>query len=139
MKRQEFEFCFEGREAENDAREMADFLAKEFPDWSTHVGPGQPPRSVSGTRDAATTIAIIAVMLSLPGSIKDAIDLAARLEIKPKFERLIAWAKARRTRRLKNPSVALPPHGASVPLDQVKPEQLLDALVTLAQKPPHRS
>jgi hypothetical protein len=139
MEKQQFEFCFGGPAAEADARELADFLAGEFPDWPTHVGPGRVVPTAPGTRGDATTLAIIALVLALPGSIKNAIDLADRLKLKTKLERLIDWAKARRERRLTNPSIALPPHGASVPLDQVKPEQVLQALDLLAPKPPRGS
>lgn len=130
MKKQELEFRFEGKQAEADAQELAGFLAQEFPDWPSRVGPSQPSPNPPGTRDAATTIVIIALIVALPSGIKDGLELA---------DRLIAWAKHRRARRQRNPFIALPPHGTSLPLDQVKPEQLLDAVAAQAWKPPQKS
>jgi hypothetical protein len=137
MKKQELEFRFEGKQAEADAQALAGFLAQEFPDWPARVSPSQPPPNPPGTRDAATTIVIIALIVALPSGIKDGLELADRL--KPKIDRLIAWAKERRARRQRNPFIALPPHGTSLPLDQVKPEQLLAAVAAQAPKPPQKS
>ena len=81
-------------------------------------------------------VAIIALIVSLPGGIKDSLDLAEQLQLKAKFERLIARARERRAQRRRNPFIALPPQGNPVPLDQVKPEQLLEALAARTPKPP---
>ena len=137
--KQEIELNFDGQGADNDARELADFLAKELPDWPARVGPGKVAPSAPGTRGGATTLAIIALVLALPGTIKNTIDLAERMKLKTQLERLIAWAKERRARGARNPVITLPPHGAPVPLDQAKPEQLLGALDAQATKAPPRS
>lgn len=139
MRKEEFEFCFDGQQAAADAQALADFLAEEFPDWPVRVGPIQPPLRPPGTRDAALTVAIIALLVALPSGLKDGLDLAERLKLKPKFERLIAWARERHARRQRNPFIALPPRGTPVPLDQVEPGQLLDAVGALAPKPPQKS
>jgi hypothetical protein len=135
MKNPEFEFCFDGREAEADAQAWADWLAREFPDWRVRPA-ANPPPPTPGTRDLALTVAIIALIVSLPGGIKDSLDLAEQLQLKAKFERLIARARERRAQRRRNPFIALPPQGKPVPLDQVKPEQLLEALAARTPKPP---
>ena len=139
MKKEEFEFRFDGPQAEADAQVLAGFLAKEFPDWHARVSRSQPPAKPPGTKDAALTVAIIALIVALPGALNDGLDLADRLKLTPKFERLIAWARERRARGQKNPFLALPPHGTPVPLDQAKPAQLLDAVAALAPKPPQKS
>ncbi len=139
MGNQEIEFRFEGPEAEADANALAGFLAGESPDWPAHVGRSQSPPKPPGTRDAGLTVAIIALIVALPSGLNDGLDLVERLKLKSKFERLIAWAKERSARHQRNPFISLPPHGASVPLDQVKPEQLLDAVAALATRPPQKS
>ena len=129
-----FEFNFEGPDAADDAQALAVFLEQELPDWPARVGPSQSPPKRPGTRDAGTTLSIIALALSLPGVAKNALDLAERSKLQQKFERLIAWAKQRRAGRLDVPVVIIPPHRTPVRLDQVKPEQLLAAVP--AQMPP---
>lgn len=128
MKKQGFEFHFDGPQAEVASREMANFLAKEFPGCTTGVQQRQPSHKAEGTRDAGTTVAIIALVFSLPGVTKNTLDVADRLKLKEKLTRLIAWAKERRARRRQNPFLILPPHGLKLPLDQAKPDQLLDAV-----------
>jgi hypothetical protein len=137
--KQELELYFDGQAAETDARDLGDFLAREFPDWPARVGPVPAGSAAPGTRGAGTALAIIALVVALPSSIKSTLDLADRMKLKSKLERLVAWAKERRSRRAKNPVIALPPHGVAVPLDQAKPEQLLAALDAQATKTPGRS
>jgi hypothetical protein len=135
MKNPEFELRFEGEQAEANARTLADFLAQELPDWQTRVVPCPPKSKPDETRDAGIVIALVTLVLILPSALKDGLDLADRIQLKPKIERLIAWAKERRGRRLKNPFVVLPPHGTPLPLDQAMPEQLLDAVAAQTPKP----
>ena len=139
MKTHDFEFLFDGPSADADAQALADFLAGEFPDWPARVGSSQPPPQRPGTRDAGATLAVIALVLSLSGAVKNALDLAERIKLQQKFERLIAWAKDRQARRLRIPSVVIPPHGRPVRLDQAKPEQLLAAVAAQIPLPPQKS
>lgn len=74
MKKQELEFRFEGKQAEADAQELAGFLAQEFPDWPARVSPSQPPPNPAGTRDVATTIVIIALIVAPPVASKMALN-----------------------------------------------------------------
>ena len=128
MNDQQFEFRFEGPGAEAEARALAAFLGSEFPDWPARLVPRPPPGhpEAHGTREAATTIALVSLLLALPSGVKDGLELAERLKLKEKLRRLIAWAKQRRPEQ--NPFAVLPPHGLKVPLHQAQPEQLLVAL-----------
>jgi hypothetical protein len=134
MPKQDFQFTFDGPEAQANAQALNAFLKTEFSDWSTQIAPVQPPPSAPDKRDAALFVAIIALIVALPSGIKDGIDLADRIQLKPRLDRLIAWAKERRAQRLRNPFVAVPPQNTPIPLDQAKPEQLLDAIAQSAKQ-----
>jgi hypothetical protein len=134
MPKQDFQFIFDGPDAQADAHALDAFLKTEFSDWSVHISRIQPLPSAPDKRDAALFVAIIALIVALPSGIKDGIDLADRILLKPKLDRLIAWAKERRAKRLRNPFVAVPPQNTPIPLDQAKPEQLLDAIAQSAKQ-----
>jgi len=138
MTREGIEFGFDGQHAEAEAQAYAEFLAQEFPTGASR-SPTMAPCKGSGTRDAALILAIVALAIALPSALTDGLEVSQSLELKAKFERLIVWAKDHRARGLKNPLVALHPRGTSMPLDQAKPEQLLDAVIANAPKLPQKS
>jgi hypothetical protein len=73
------------------------------------------------------------LILSIPPAIQSAWDLAQRIKLKEKIDKLIAWAKDRSVRGKVNPSVLLPPEGKAVPLDQAASQQILDAVAAQAR------
>lgn len=132
MKDCEFEFQFDGPQAEDDAQALIGFLAKELPKGAARVVHRQQQRSdAEGSRDLRTTIEIVTVVLAAVSAAKDGIDLAAPL---------IAWAKERRARRQRIPYVTLPLSGLKTSLDKAPPEQLRDALTGQGRTDmPHRT
>lgn len=130
------EFTFSGPDAQADAEALGVFLAREFPDWRTHRPSTPAPTQGTGRRDLPIAIPILALILTAPAALKHSLDLADRLKLQSKFDRLIAWAKERRAQASRNPFLAVPPSGASVPLAQAKPEQLLEAVAPQTPKPP---
>ena len=144
MKRQQFEFRFDGPEAEAGARALAGFLARELPDCPAHVVRrssrpaaaecGDEAVPASGARDAALTIAILALLVVIPSGIKDGLELADRF--KPLAVRLIKWAKDRLEAGQRNPFIVLPPDNKIVRLDQARPDKLAAALAVHATSQP---
>lgn len=108
--------------------ELESALREHFPgcDLGRTVKRPRPP--AAGTRDAVLTVAVITLVLTIPSAVKNSLDLAERFKLKARCERLVAWAKARRARRKVNPFAAVPPNGKLIPLDQARPDQLLEAI-----------
>ncbi|MBL9128328.1 MAG: hypothetical protein JNL97_11800 [Verrucomicrobiales bacterium] len=69
----------------------------------------------------------VTLILSIPPAVLAVWDLAARMKLKPRIERWITLAKERRARGQQNPFLALPDQ-SQVPLDEARPEQVLDAV-----------
>ena len=131
----EFQFQGEGREAE--AKELEALLADTFADWPQHV---TEKTSIPTSSNKSDPVAVAALILSIPAALLATWDLAQRIRLKEKVDRLINWAKE----KAKNtpaghpnlpihPTVHLP-DGRVLPLDQLKPEELLDVLAQLAEK-----
>jgi len=131
----EMEFVFDGSDASDSAEALVDFLKQILPDWPArrHPTPNRRPQMRGDALD------LITFLVTIPAAVLSGWNLAVRLQFKQKFEKLIAWAKERRTRGQRNPFVVLPPDNKVVPLDQVQPEQLLDAVAAQAQKPGSKS
>lgn len=73
-------------------------------------------------------------MVSIPSGVLAAWDLAERIELKEKIDRLLAWVKEHAaTLSPSRPSVHLP-NGKVIPLNTVKPEEILDMLDELHTK-----
>jgi hypothetical protein len=117
------QFHFTDSESRGAADELAQFLAKELPDWQPRVE----KQVVSGEARKADPVAIIALILAIPPAIQSVWDLAQRIKLKEKIDKLIAWAKDRSAHGKVNASVLLP-EGKAVPLDQAAPQQILDAV-----------
>jgi len=133
MSEPQLQFHFRDSEFRGAADELAQFLANELPDWQPRVE----EQVLSGEARKADPIAIIALVLSIPPAIQSTWDLAQRIKLKEKIDKLIAWAKDRSARGKANPSVVLPPEGKAVPLDEAAPQQILDAIA--AQAAAHRN
>lgn len=130
------EFQFEDDGPHNGTDDLAQWLQREFPSAHVETNHRPAPTPPGEHRDLNTTLNVAILILALPQGVKATVDLADRYHLREKLARLIAWAKERRARRLRNPFVALPPHDLKVPLDQAKPEQLLDAVAAPEKSPP---
>jgi hypothetical protein len=91
MSKQQLQFLFRDSEARGAADELAQLLATELPDWQPRVA----EHVLSDEARKADPIAIIALVLSIPPTIQSTWDLAQRIKLKEKIDKLIAWAKDR--------------------------------------------
>jgi hypothetical protein len=124
----QLQFLFSGLECRDAAEDLVKFLANELPDWQSHLA----QQASSAEVERSDPLTIIALILSVPPAIQSSWDLAQRIKLKEKIDRLIGWAKARKARDNINPSVVLPPEGQAVPLDKAVPQQILDAIAAQA-------
>lgn len=120
MTQHSIEFQFQGEARDALARELGNLLADTLADWPQH------------TTDKATTPT--ALILAVPGAVLATWDLAKRIQLKEKVDRLINWAKEKATTAPQTRMTIHLPNGIVVALDQVKPEDLLDVLAELANK-----
>lgn len=121
----------EGTDAAGLAAELAALSALTLAVEARHqvMAPPAPP---PGQRDVALTLAAAAVVLALPGALKDGIDLAERFRLK---ERLEGWLVAARS--------LVARHGGTVRLDTpdgardlsaLTADQCLDALIAIDRR-----
>ena len=127
MDRESLEFQFGGPDARDDAESLADFLRSDFADWPTRIVE-RPAAQAGQPTMRGDTLAILALLLALPGALKNAFDLAERIQLKAKFDRLLAWARQRRAAGRRVPTVVLPRTQRTVPLDEVRVEEVLDTI-----------
>jgi hypothetical protein len=129
MSEPQLQFHFKGSESRDAANELAQLLRDELPDWQSQLAEKAPSTEVERV-DPLTVIAVMSLILSVPPAIQSSWDLAQRIKLKEKIDRLIAWAKARSAQGKIIPTVVLPHEGSAVPLDQAAPQQLLDAIAS---------
>ncbi len=127
MDRESLEFQFDGPDASGDADALADFLRVEFADWAARIVQ-RPASQVAQPATRGDGLAILALLLALPGSLKNAFDLAERIQLKARFDRLIAWARERRAAGRQVPKIVLPRNQRTVPLDEVRLDEVLDSI-----------
>lgn len=137
MTQHSVEFQFQGERRDADAKELEALLADTFVDWPQHMT--EKTTIPTGTH-RSDPVAVAALILSIPAALLATWDLAQRIHLKEKVDRLINWAKE----KAKNtpaghpnlpihPTVHLP-DGRVLPLDQLKPEEFLDVFAQLAEK-----
>lgn len=119
----DLEFHIEGPGASSVAEELASLLESEFGE--------RPRRSERGGSSGSdehqekvdpTALAALAVVLALPGAIKNTLDLAQRLKLKQKLDRLIEWVKQRPEIRI----TIVSGRGPSIRLDRATPAQIME-------------
>lgn len=126
------EFQFSGKKAADGVTDLALFLEEELPDWERAVRE-QTERKVVTRGDAAIVLATLTLVLTIPQAVQASWDLAQRMKLKEKVERLIAWARERRERGEPNPDIIFPLDARPLPLDQATPQQILDAIAAEAK------
>lgn len=128
MSEPQLQFHFRDSDSRGAADELAQFLANELPDWQPRVE----EQVLSGEARKTDPLTIIALILSIPPAIQSAWDLAQRIKLKEKIDKLISWAKDRSASGKVNPSVVLLPEGKAVPLHEAAPQQILDSIAAQA-------
>jgi hypothetical protein len=133
MNEGKLEFHFEGAEAQDNARKLAEFLKQELPEWPAQAAleAGGLP---GGGKVRGVSLEMLTFLISIPGAVLAGWDLAVRMELKAKIDRLIAWAKERRARGQRNPFVVLQPGDQVVPLDEAPAHKILDVIGAQASR-----
>ena len=126
MDRGSLEFQFDGPSAQDDADALAGFLRSQFADWPTQIVQRPETPADQPTMRGTGVVAVLALLLAVPGALKNAYDLAERIQLKAKFERLIAWARGRRAEGRRVPTLVLPRTQRTVPLDEIRLDEVLD-------------
>jgi hypothetical protein len=121
-----------GSEAEAIERELQELLQAEWGANARRVeSPTRGPEREGEKIDTATIgigIGIAALILQLPGAVKDSLDLAERIKLTQKVKRLLAWAQAKKQQ---NPEVRITlvsPEGRSHELDRAEPGEIVEAV-----------
>ena len=134
MNEGKLQFHFEGPQAHDDARDLADFVKHELPDW-----PAQTARDAGvvpgGGMVRGVDLETLTFLLSIPSGVLAVWDLATRMQLKAKIDRLIAWAKERRARGQRNPFIVLHPDHKAVSLDEAPAHKILDVIAVQAKSP----
>ena len=107
MSEPQLQFHFKGSECRDAANELAQLLRDELPDWQSQLAEKAPSTEVERV-DPLTVIAVMSLILSVPPAIQSSWDLAQRIKLKEKIDRLITWAKARSVQGKIIPTVVLP-------------------------------
>lgn len=113
-----------GPEAEEAGRELQALLRETFGEEGRRLA--APEADASGRKIEATTLAIAAFIVGLPGGIRNTLDLAEKMKLVERAKRLIAWAKGRRKSGTRIALVSS--GGTSVDLAQAEPADVVAAL-----------
>lgn len=130
MPQHHIEFQFQAKTDDPHIHALKTVLADILPDWSQHPVEKTvvPAGGVKGD-----PIALAALVVAIPGGVLAIWDLAERIKLKEKIDRLLAWVKEHAALSPSSPSVHLP-NGKVIPLNTVKPEEILDMLDELYTK-----
>lgn len=120
----DLKFHLQGPQSGATAAALETFFAETFDAKARRENPRIPPSGE--TEKAADPIAVAALILSIPGALLATVDLAERLQLKQKVERLIALA--RREWREHGTRIWLQRRNAApLALDEIEPADVLDA------------
>ncbi len=125
------EFQFQGTAREALAEDLGHLLVDNFADWTQSKADKSP---VSRGDDKSDPVAITALILAVPGTVLVTWDLAKRMQLKEKVDRLITWAQETCKTEPQSDTTIHLSDGSVVPLEQMKPEQFLDMLAEWAKK-----
>jgi hypothetical protein len=130
-----FEIQFTGPAASEAASEFRNILAEELPEWSATLETAAPP---SDSRDLGLTLALIGIVIAVPGAIKDGLDLAERFKLGQRLKAVLERLRnaAAKIQIEPGPLLFLPGGIAPLPLEEASPDQILQAIFS-ADKGPH--
>ena len=101
MSDSDLELRIEGPDAERLADELAELLEAEL-DTRPRRRKETPAQSSAGPVMRGDPLTVVAVVLAIPGAVLAAQDLARRLEVKKKADRLLAWVRGKAGEGAKN-------------------------------------
>ncbi len=127
-------FEFEGPNAEIMANDLGNLLAVEFADWpqrfeTLHRSPRDGDLGVRGD-----PVAVAALVLSVPSAILATWDLATRIRVRERVERLIRWYQQQRRSNRQTKITVIGLDGRSSALDQLPIAEIVDGLERLARE-----
>ncbi len=90
MKEKDFKIVIEGNRAEQNAKELSEFITKEF-----GISPARISRDMLHSKDMVKfdLMTAAAVILAVPSAILSIVDLVERRKKKKKLDALVQWAK----------------------------------------------
>jgi hypothetical protein len=118
-------FQLEGPRSEALASELSELVEAEFGERPAPATPRQ-GRETLETYRGPDPLAVTAVVLAVPGAILATVDLAERLKLKQKVDRLIAWAKEKLKDDTANRILLRSRRGNIVPLDRAETSQIFE-------------
>ena len=131
MTQHSIEFQFQGTAREALAEELGQLLVDNFADWTQSKAAKSP---VSRGDDKSDAVAIATLILTVPPAVVATWDLAQRMQLKEKVDRLITWAQEICKKAPQSGTTIHLSDGSVVPLEQMKPEQFLDMLAEWSKK-----
>jgi hypothetical protein len=124
-----FEIHIPGPAASEAASAFRNILAEELPEWSATIETAapQPDRRL----DPALAVALVSLVIAVPGAIKDGLDLAERFKLGQRLKALLArlQAAAAQIDIEPGPFLILPGGFAPFPLETASPDQILQAIL----------
>jgi hypothetical protein len=124
-----FEIHIPGPAASDAASAFRNILAEELPEWSATIETAaqQPDRRL----DPALTVALVSLVIAVPGGIKDSLDLAERFKLGQRLKALLTrlQAAAAQIDIEPGPLLIFPGGIAPLPLDTAGPDQILQAIL----------
>ena len=130
MPESDLELRVEGPDAERIAAELAQVLEAELGTRPQRSSPGAPP-SPALTR-GTDPLAVAAIVLAVPGALLAATDLAQRLELKAKIDRLLAWVRGKVPEGTPNRIEVVDEDGRARRLDQAGAEEVMEIAFQLS-------
>ncbi len=126
MSAPEIEFHVTGPDARRLADEFAELMAAELgtrprPSSEGDSRPSEPVRC-----RGADPVAVAALILAVPGAALAAADLAQRLELKQKLDRLLAWARDKLADDSQNRIEVVVPQGKTLELDRADSAEMIE-------------
>jgi hypothetical protein len=110
-----------GPEAEEAGRELQALLRETFGEEGRRIA--TPEADTSGRKIDPATLALVTFIVALPGAIRNTLDLAEKMKLIERIQRLIAWARGRGKSGTRIALVSS--SGTSVDLTQVEPADVV--------------
>lgn len=128
----ELRFHIEGPASKQIAQSLEAFLEAEF-EVRPERREGDQGITPPGGRERTDPVAVAALIVAIPSGILAAMDLAERIHLKDKVQRLIEWVRKSKT----SPSdriFLVFREGKVLPLDEATPAQIMDAAKSESSK-----
>ncbi|MCI0471515.1 MAG: hypothetical protein L0Y73_07655 [Candidatus Aminicenantes bacterium] len=120
MKEPGFKFTVAGRNAEETARDLADFIEKEF-EHKTESTPTDPPQEQKRVR-SFDPLSAAAFVVALPSAVLGALELLERMKKKEKVDKLLQWLQDKHVQ-----ITITAPDGTTINMDTAKSSDFLGA------------